>query len=145
MDGLAAHQIPPHNRALLRKTSMTPTTSNANDLHPRVTVITGRPGTGKSVHLGVLSRLYGLKLCEPAKNQQVLEVSDEDCKTGVAIDELPQWDGDSVRAALKKLNKHKSKIVLVSQDIRDFDHVLDLLPKNTLRLETSRLRGERDA
>lgn len=124
---------------------MNQTTLNANDLHPRVTVITGRPGTGKSVHMNLLCRQDNLRPLTPAKLKQVLEVSDEDCKTGVAIDELPQWDGDSVRAALKKLNKHKSKIVLVSQDIRDLDYVLDLLPKNTLRLETSRLRGERDA
>lgn len=124
---------------------MTQTTSTANDFHPRVTVITGRTGNGKSVHLGVLCRLYGLKLREPAHLKQVLDVTEDDCKTGVAIDELPQWDGDSVRVALKKLNKHNAKIVLVSQDIHGFDHVLDLLPKNTLRLETSRFRGELEA
>lgn len=115
--------------------------TTSNDFHPRVTVITGLAGTGKSVHLGVLSRLYGLKLHDPAKNQQVLEVTEDDCKTGVAIDELPLWNGDSVRAVLKKLNKHNAKIVLVSQDIRDFHYVWDLLPKNTLRLDTSRFRG----
>lgn len=124
---------------------MTPTTSNANDFHHRVTVITGQPGTGKSVHMNLLCRQDNLKPFTPAKLKQVLEVTEDDCKTGVAIDELPQWDGDSVRVALKKLNKHNAKIVLVSQDIRDFDHVLDLLPKHTLRIHTSRCRGELDA
>lgn len=124
---------------------MTPTTSNANDFHPRVTVITGQPGTGKSVHMNRLCRQDNLKPLTPAKLKQVLEVTEDDCKSGVAIDELPQWDGDSVRVALKKLNKHNAKVVLVSQDIRDFDHVLDLLPKHTLRIHTSRCRGELDA
>lgn len=124
---------------------MNQATSNANDFHPRVTVITGRPGTGKSVHMNLLCRQDNLKPFTPAKLKQVLDVIEDDCKAGVAIDELPQWDDDSVRVALKKLHKHNAKIVLVSQDIRDFDHILDLLPKNTLHLDTSRFRGELDA
>lgn len=119
--------------------------TTSNDFHPRVTVITGVAGAGKSVHLGAMCHLYGLTLREPAKNQQVLEVSDVDCENGVAIDDLRGWDEDSVRVTLKKLHKHNAKIVLVSQDIRDFDYILDLLPKNTLHLETSRFRGELDA
>lgn len=116
--------------------------TTSNDFHPRVTVITGPAGAGKSVHLGELCHLYGLKLREPAKAQQVLKVSDEDCETGVAIDDLRGWDEASVRVTLKKLNKHNAKIVLVSQAISDFDYVRDLLPKNTMQLDVSRFRGE---